>query len=418
MGINAKLAGMIVIPGAVAIAGVIYAVTTLQSGQALSPEEFASLGTTTMAMACGAVVLAMAASMLFGIKAVGQPISRIADAMDRTAASDLSFPLPDNLVDDEFGKCWTAVAIFRDWRGDSARLRAERTQAESNGDQERRDNVLALAAEFETAVGTVIASVSKASEKLVQSSEALMSNAVGTTEKSVAAAAAAEETYVNVQSVASASEELSASFREIGMQIAHAAKLISATAAKVDSSDNDVQELSQSAQRVNAIVGIIRDIAEQTNLLALNATIEAARAGEAGRGFAVVASEVKALANQTAKATQDIEVHIGSIQQATTRTVSSIQEIGAQVRELNEVATVIAGATEEQGTVSQEIARNVAEAATGTGEVSKNVLGVKEASDITDDAAGQVLQFAQELATQSSELRGQVDRLLGTMRAA
>ena len=127
---------------------------------------------------------------------------------------------------------------------------------------------------------------------------------------------------------------------------------------------------------------------------------------------------MKALANQTAKATQDIEVHIGSIQQATTRTVSSIQEIGAQVRELNEVATVIAGATEEQGTVSQEIARNVAEAATGTGEVSKNVMGVKEASDITDDEAEHVLQFAQELAQQSEQLRGQVDKLLTTMRAA
>jgi methyl-accepting chemotaxis protein len=245
-----------------------------------------------------------------------------------------------------------------------------------------------------------------------------MANATDTTDKSVLAATAAEETYANVQTVASASEELSASFREIGQQIAHAAKLISTTADKVDSSDNDVQELSQSAQRVTAIVGIIRDIAEQTNLLALNATIEAARAGEAGRGFAVVASEVKALANQTAKATQDIEVHINSIQQATTRTVSSIQEIGAQVRELNEVATVIAGATEEQGTVSQEIARNVAEAATGTGEVSRNVIGVKEASDLTDDEAEQVLSFAQELAQQSSELRGQVDKLLSTMRAA
>jgi methyl-accepting chemotaxis protein len=418
MGIKAKLIGTLAVPGIIGCATLAYAVMTMQSGQALAPEEFAALGTTTLMISCGAVLVAMAAAMLLAVKMIGQPIATIADALDRTAANDLSFALPDTLVDDEFGKCWTAVAIFRDWRADSARLRAERSAAENNGDQERRNNMMTLAAEFEAAVGSVIANVSRASEKLVGSSEALMTNAVGTTEKSIAAASAAEQTYVNVQSVASASEELSASFREIGQQIAHAAKLISATADKVDSSDNDVQELSQSAQRVNAIVGIIRDIAEQTNLLALNATIEAARAGEAGRGFAVVAAEVKALANQTAKATQDIEVHIGSIQQATTRTVSSIQEIGAQVRELNEVATVIAGATEEQGTVSQEIARNVAEAATGTGEVSKNVLGVKEASDITDDAAGEVLSFAQELATQSSELRGQVDRLLGTMRAA
>jgi methyl-accepting chemotaxis protein len=418
MSIKTKLVGTVALPGIAALAALVYGIMTMRSGQALSPDEFSALGVTTLIASCGAVFVAMTAAMLIAVKAVGQPVAAIADALDRTAAGDLSFALPDKLVDDEFGRCWTAVAIFRDWRADSARLRAERSAAESHGDQERRDNVLALAAEFETAVGTVIASVSKASEKLVGSSEALMTNAIGTTEKSIAAASAAEETYANVQSVASASEELSASFREIGMQIGHAAKLISTTAEKVDSSDNDVQELSQSAQRVTAIVGIIRDIAEQTNLLALNATIEAARAGEAGRGFAVVAAEVKALANQTAKATQDIEVHIGSIQQATTRTVSSIQDIGAQVRELNEVATVIAGATEEQGTVSQEIARNVAEAATGTGEVSKNVMGVKEASDITDDAAGEVLKLSQELASQSTELRSQVDRLLGTMRAA
>jgi methyl-accepting chemotaxis protein len=418
MGIKLKLIGTIAVPSVVALVALTYAVMTMRGGQALAPEEFAALGKTTLMQTCGAVFAAMAVAMLIAVKAIGQPIATIADALDRTAANDLSFALPDKLVDDEFGKCWTAVAIFRDWRADSARLRAERSATEGHADQERRGNVLALASEFEAAVGSVIASVSKASEKLVESSEALMSNAIGTTEKSIAAASAAEETYANVQSVASASEELSASFREIGMQIGHAAKLISTTAEKVDSSDNDVQELSQSAQRVNAIVGIIRDIAEQTNLLALNATIEAARAGEAGRGFAVVASEVKALANQTAKATQDIEVHIGSIQQATTRTVSSIQDIGTKVRELNEVATVIAGATEEQGTVSQEIARNVAEAATGTGEVSKNVLGVKEASDITDDAAGEVLKLSQELASQSTELRGQVDRLLATMRAA
>jgi methyl-accepting chemotaxis protein len=418
MGIKAKLIGMLAIPAVISCATLAYAVLTLQSGQALPAEEFSALGMTTLLSSCAAMLLVTAVSAFLAVKLIGQPIATIADALDRTAASDLSFALPDTLVDDEFGKCWTAVAIFRDWRADSARLRAERSAAENHGDEERRNNMLALATEFETAVGAVITSVSKASDKLVGSSEALMTNAIGTTEKSIAAASAAEQTYVNVQSVASASEELSASFREIGQQIAHAAKLISATAAKVDSSDNDVQELSQSAQRVNAIVGIIRDIAEQTNLLALNATIEAARAGEAGRGFAVVAAEVKALANQTAKATQDIEVHIGSIQQATTRTVSSIQEIGAQVRELNEVATVIAGATEEQGTVSQEIARNVAEAATGTGEVSKNVLGVKEASDITDDAAGQVLGFAKQLAEQSTELRSQVGRLLGTMRAA
>ena len=418
MGIKVKTAGAVAVPGLIALGATAYAAATLSGAQGLPAEEFSALARSTLMMSCGAVLAATAAAAFFAVRAIANPIAAVSDALDRTAKSDLSFPLPDALGEDEIGRCWTAVAFFRDWRADSARLRAERTADAAQGEQAKREGVMALAAEFETVAGGIISGVSKASSQLVKASEALMANATDTTDKSVRAASAAEQTYANVQAVASASEELSASFREIGQQIAHAAKLISATAEKVDASDSDVQELSQSAQRVNAIVGIIRDIAEQTNLLALNATIEAARAGEAGRGFAVVASEVKALANQTAKATQDIEIHIGSIQQATTRTVSSIQEIGAQVRELNEVATVIAGATEEQGTVSQEIARNVAEAATGTGEVSRNVLGVKEASDLTDDEAEHVLQFAQELETQSSELRGQVDRLLATMRAA
>jgi len=390
----------------------------LEEVQQATEATYTTILTEIGAIAAICILAGLAISFYIGTFSLSRPLSAVSRALTRLAGGDLDTEIPAKRAKDEIGDIWGVVGTFRDSLAEAERLRAEHAANAEQVAQERRQGMLSLADEFERAVSAVIANMSTASGKLVDASEALMSSAAATTDKSTAAAGASEQTYANVQSVANASEELSASFREIGTQIAHAAKLISTTAHKVDSSDSDVQELSQSAHRVEAIVGIIRDIAEQTNLLALNATIEAARAGEAGRGFAVVASEVKALASQTAKATQDIEVHIAAIQSATERTVGSIQEIGRQVRELNEVATVIAGATEEQATVSQEIARNVSEAATGTGEVSRNVVGVKEASGVTDTAAGEVFSFAQTIADQSTELRSQVDRLLNMVRAA
>lgn len=179
-----------------------------------------------------------------------------------------------------------------------------------------------------------------------------------------------------------------------------------------------VQGLSAAAQKIGDVVKLISDIASQTNLLALNATIEAARAGEAGRGFAVVANEVKSLASQTAKATEEISAQVAAMQGATGEAVQAIASIGDTIASINEIATTIASAVEQQGAATLEIARNVQQAAQGTGQVSHNIVGVNQAAGQTGTAASQVLLSAEELSKQSATLRADVDHFLANIRAA
>jgi len=179
-----------------------------------------------------------------------------------------------------------------------------------------------------------------------------------------------------------------------------------------------VQGLSAAAQKIGDVVKLISDIASQTNLLALNATIEAARAGEAGRGFAVVANEVKSLASQTAKATDEISAQVGAMQGATTEAVAAIEGIGRTIGAINEIASAISTAVEQQGEATREIARNVQEAAQGTGQVSSNIASVNQAAEKTGSAAGQVLSSAEQLSGQATKLRADVDRFLANIRAA
>lgn len=274
-----------------------------------------------------------------------------------------------------------------------------------------------LADDFESSVKGVVDNVSSASSQLRAAAEALTASAEDTSGKTRNVTSAAEAATANVQTVASAAEEMSASVSEISRQVAESATIAGEAVGMAQSTNREVEALAEAAQKIGDVVQLINDIAAQTNLLALNATIEAARAGEAGKGFAVVASEVKNLATQTAKATEEIAAQVGGIQSATNTAVSSIRSIGDIISRMRDIASAIASTIDEQGTATREIARNVAEAATGNALVSSNMLSVSEAAAQTGHSAGALLSSASSLSDQSVELRRQVDSFLKAVRA-
>jgi methyl-accepting chemotaxis protein len=206
--------------------------------------------------------------------------------------------------------------------------------------------------------------------------------------------------------------------KEIARQVHTSSRIAAEAVSQAERTDARISELSSAAGRIGDVVKLITAIAEQTNLLALNATIEAARAGDAGRGFAVVASEVKALASQTAKATEEIGTQIATMQSATRESVGAIKEIGGTIGQIAEIASAIAAAVEEQGAATQEISRNVAQAASGTAQVAGNITDVNRGASETGAASADVLRSAQLLARESGQLKDEVERFLGSVRAA
>ena len=275
-----------------------------------------------------------------------------------------------------------------------------------------------IADTFEANVKTVVDAVTASATQLQSTAQSMTATAEETNRQASSVAAASEQASANVQTVASASEELSSSIAEIARQVAESSHMSNDAAEQARNTNTQVESLAAAAQKIGEVVNLISDIAEQTNLLALNATIEAARAGEAGKGFAVVASEVKSLASQTAKATEEISGQIGSIQTATTDAVAAIREIAKTIESLSEIASTIAAATEQQGAATQEIAGSVQQAASGTTEVSNNIAGVTQAASEAGASASQVLDAANGLTQQSDNLRAEVDRFLGEVRAA
>jgi methyl-accepting chemotaxis protein len=284
--------------------------------------------------------------------------------------------------------------------------------------QRQQDKLTAAIHEFDAQMKIALQTVGGSATSLQNSANILASNAEESSRQSMTVAAASEQASTNVQTVASATEELSSSVAEIGRQVAESTKISGKAVEQANQSSATMQGLAKAAQTIGDVVELINTIAGQTNLLALNATIEAARAGEAGRGFAVVASEVKALAEQTAKATGEIGQQILAIQEATRKSVGSIQEIGATIAAVNEIATAIAAAVEEQGAATADIARNIQQAARGTQNVSSNIGGLSKAASETGQTAAQLLRASNELSQQSDTLRSQVEGFFATIRAA
>jgi methyl-accepting chemotaxis protein len=281
--------------------------------------------------------------------------------------------------------------------------------------QEKMANALQ---DFDRHLRETIATLSEAASNMQNTANTLAANAEETARQSTAVAAASEEAATNAQTVASATEELSASVGEISRQVTQSTSIASEAVVQAERTNTSVQGLTEAANRIGDVVKLIQDIASQTNLLALNATIEAARAGEAGKGFAVVAAEVKSLANQTASATGEISQHVLAIQEATRESAIAIQEIAKTITSVNEIATVVAGAVEEQRATTTEIARNIQDASNSTQEVSRNIIGVTEAASSTGDIATQVLSAASALNGQAEGLRNQVDQFFTEIQAA
>jgi methyl-accepting chemotaxis protein len=308
-----------------------------------------------------------------------------------------------------------AAAMQRDA---DERAAAERKAAQEQADAERKASMEKLADKFEAAVGKIVDKVSNTSMELESAAGSMSKTAETTQELSSAVASASEESSANVQSVASATDEMAASVHEISRQVQESSRIATEAVAQAQRTDGRIAELSQAAGRIGDVIKLITAIAEQTNLLALNATIEAARAGESGKGFAVVAQEVKQLASQTAKATDEIRGQIAGMQTATRESVAAIKEIGETIARISEIATTVAAAVEEQGASTQEIARNVQQAAQGTAQVTGNITEVTRGASETGSAASQVLQSAKGLANQSTHLKMEVARFLATVRAA
>ena len=368
-------------------------------------------------IAGASLALALGLAWFYAGRNVARRLIALRRSMTAIADGDFAAEIPAG-GSDEIAEMAGALRVFR-----NAGLAAREAEAQAEAErrrlaEERRHELLALAETFESSVRGVVGTVSGAADEMRSTASLMVSTAGETTRQAEAVAQASSQASENVQTVAAATEELASSTSEIGRQVAESSKVAEQAVAEAKRTAATVQGLADAAQRIGEVVALINDIASQTNLLALNATIEAARAGEAGKGFAVVASEVKALANQTAKATEDIGSQIRAIQDATRGAVEAIADINGIIGRIDEIATAVAAAVEEQDATTRNIAKNVQQAAQGTRQVSGNIGAVTEAASEAGRAATMVQNAAAGLARQSQTLNQEVERFLERVRAA
>ncbi len=345
------------------------------------------------------------------------PLGAAIAVMLKLARGEHDVEIPGRGRRDEIGDMAEALQTFKEMEIEQER-QDHMKRAEDEAKLARMERLNRLTANFEGKVGSVVSALSGVANDMQMESVALNSTAEQTNRQSMAVAAAAEQASANVQTVASAAEELTASISEISRQVVQSTRASQDAVGGASRATTVISGLAEAAQRIGEVVNLINDIASQTNLLALNATIEAARAGEAGKGFAVVASEVKALANQTSKATEDIAQQVTAIQNATEHAVEAVSEVGRFIGEVSEISSSIAAAVEEQGAATKEISRNVQEAANGTQEVSVNITGVTQAAAETGNAARQVNAVAGIVTQRLNDLRAEVDGFLAGVKTA
>ncbi|CAO3404300.1 Methyl-accepting chemotaxis protein [Azospirillum palustre] len=369
-----------------------------------------------LAVVAGVIAVMLIASTYLG-RAITGPIAVLAAAMRRLADGDHGVTISGAGRRDEIGAMAQAVQVFKDNGIAMEALRRDNEQAAEQAVADRRKGMLDLANGFESQIKTIVDSVAQQASQLRSTSGVLTDIARNASDQSEHTLRAASDAGSGVQIVAAAAEQLASSIQAISAEVSRSTGMSQKAVDETQRTTGIVAGLTAAAGKIGDVVNLINAIASQTNLLALNATIEAARAGEAGKGFAVVAGEVKSLANQTAKATEEISAQIGTIQTATRSVVGAIDDISGIITGINETATTIASAVEEQGAATREIARNVQQAANGAQEVVSRVQGMQKMAGETGSGASQVEEAASDLLMQSEELTRQMDRFIGGIRA-
>jgi methyl-accepting chemotaxis protein len=384
-------------------------------------EGVRSAALTSLISALAMIGLALTVAVGVGLIVIWRvtgPLRDMADVVHRLASGDTAVTVPGAGRGDEVGAIARSIEVFRGNLIETEKLKAEQESMKTHSEAERRREIREMADRFDANVGRIVEDVASAATGLRTTAEAMTASCDETSQRSTSVASSATLATQSVQTVAAATEELSASIKDISQQVSRVSGMITDAVSQAGQSNEKVQGLTAAAQKIGDVVKIIADIASQTNLLALNATIEAARAGDAGRGFAVVASEVKALADQTAKATDEIAGQVKAIQEATMSSAQSIQGIAQTIGAVSDTATAIAAAVEQQGAATLEIARNAQEATRGTQEVSSSIASIDTNSRKAGSDASGVLASANQLSENGSVLRQQVETFLREVRAA
>ena len=363
-----------------------------------------------------ALVLLLSATALGAVRRLAAAFVQLTLACDRAAQGQTAAPIPFADRNDELGRVARSISVLREAVQRSAAL-DEAASAENDRKAERQRQMTVEISRFSNQIEATLSDLGRISELMLQASGKLAGAADDASAKTTRAEAASAEASANVRDIASAADELSASVDEIDRQVSQSNGIAAKAVSEAGATNTAVTELGEAASRIGDVVKLITSIAEQTNLLALNATIEAARAGEAGRGFAVVAGEVKALAGQTSRATEEIGAQIAGMQRATMRSIAAITAIEQTIREIGNISSAIAAAVTEQGAATQEIARSVEIAAYRTAETANEVGLVNAATHDTRTSAGSVKAVADDLGRVAGRIRAQVDEFFDRLSA-
>jgi methyl-accepting chemotaxis protein len=372
----------------------------------------------SMAIAAAFAALLVLALTMMVVRRVTKPLASVTEALTAIAdgRGDIEIVCDDR--GDEIGDMARTVAVFRSNALERRRLRDEQTASAVAAAEQRRTELRGFVDAFQASVGGIVDNVLNSSAEFERVARQLTDTARTTADQSGRSADASETASEHVRSAASASDELSNSIAEISRRVQESNGIAADAVKQAAATDQRINELSEAGARIGDVVQLITSIAEQTNLLALNATIEAARAGDAGRGFAVVAQEVKTLAGQTAKATEEIGSQIANMQLATQESVKAIKAIGQTIERISDIATSIAGAVEQQRAATQSIAQSVRSAAGGTSDAVSNIRSAARGAEETGESSGRMLGSAQALSAESLRLKTEVGKFLDGMRAA